>query len=135
MEFHRVSFAMINVLSEHVGEVIVDAEVNINLKMIEEMHHKLTYIFTGTFSLLINKSNSYSSELDALIKLGQLASMEKISIFAPNKMAKLSADFHADIPSSAELTIQVFTSREKAYKWLENSYISSSLVTVQCDID
>jgi len=53
-----------------------------------------------------------------LIKFGSLNTINKIAVYAPSKMAKLSADFAADIPSSAVLNIQVFTSREDALSWL-----------------
>ncbi len=76
------------------------------------------FIFKTPFSLLINKINSYSTQIDALVKFGQLDQINKIAIFAPTKMAKLSADFSATIPSSTELNIEVFTDREIALTWL-----------------
>jgi len=118
MDLHKLSFGVIGVLRNNLAEVIVDEGVNIDIKMVDEIHKCLLSIFTHSFSLLINKSNSYSTQLDALIKFGTLKGLNKIAVFAPNKMAKLSADFAADIPSSAVLNIQVFTNRDDALAWL-----------------
>jgi len=118
MELYKLSFAKVIVLESNLAEVIVDEGVNIDIEMVDEIHHCLLSIFTHSFLLLINKTNSYSTQLDALIKFGALPVLNKIAVFAPNKMAKLSADFAADIPSSAELDIQVFTNRDDAFSWL-----------------
>jgi len=118
MELHELSFGKISVLQNNIAEVIVDEGVNVDIAMVDEIHNCLLAIFTNSFSLLINKSNSYSTQLDALIQFGTLAAIHKITVFAPNKMAKFSADFAADIPSSAVLNIQVFTNRDDALAWL-----------------
>jgi len=118
MELHKLSFAKVAVLQSNIAEVIVDEGVNIDIKMVDEIHKCSLSIFTNSFSLLINKTNSYSTQLDALIQFGTLTAIDKIAVFAPNKMAKLSADFAADIPSSAVLNIQVFINRDDALDWL-----------------
>lgn len=119
MKLHEFSFGKIFVLRSNLAEVIVDEGADIDLEMVNEIHHCFLSIFTNSFSLLINKSNSYSTQLDALIQFGTLPAIDKIAVFAPNKMAKLSADFSADIPSSAALNIQVFTNRDEALTWLQ----------------
>ena len=118
MDIHPLSFGKIIILRDDLAEVIIDEGVDINIKMVEEIHHVLLSIFTHSFSLLINKINSYSTQLDALIHFGSLKEINKIAVVAPNKMAKLSADFSASIPSSAVLDIQVFNQREQALAWL-----------------
>lgn len=118
MELYYFSFGKIIILQSDIAEVIVDEGVDIDIKMVDEIHHCFLSIFPHSFSLLINKTNSYSTQLDALIKFGTLSVINKIAVFAPNKMAKLSADFAADIPSSAILNIEVFTNRGDALSWL-----------------
>lgn len=119
MEFYTLSFGKVSILRSDIAEIIVDEGVDINVQMVDEIHHFLLSIFVNSFSLLINKTNSYSSQLDALIKFGTLSTINKIAMFAPNRMAKLSADFEADIPSSEALNIQVFSQREEALSWLD----------------
>ena len=118
MELHKLSFCKVSVIRSNIAEVIVDEGVNIDITMVEEIHNCFLSIFSRSFSLLINKTNSYSTELDALIKFGTLTAINKIAVFAPNKMAKLSADFAADIPSSAVLNILVFINKDEALAWL-----------------
>ena len=118
MDVHQISFAKITVLRNDLAEIVVDDGVDINVKMVDEIHYCLLSIFNHTFSLLINKTNSYSSQLDALMKFGTLATINKIAIFAPNKMARMSADFSATIPSSKTLNIEVFIDRDDALLWL-----------------
>ena len=118
MEMHQISFAKVCVLSNDLAEITVDCGADINLNMVNELHQLLLSLFCDSFSLLINKSNSYSTQLDALIHFGTLPAIDKIAIFAPNKLAKMSADFSATIPSSAVLTIEVFTERDDALEWL-----------------
>lgn len=118
MKLHQLSFGKIHVLNNDLAEVIVDEGIDINVGMVDEIHHALLSIFPQPFSLLINKTNSYSTQLDALIQFGTLKAINKIAVFAPTIMSKLSADFAAQIPSSATLHIEVFTSRELALTWL-----------------
>ncbi|WDE08847.1 STAS/SEC14 domain-containing protein [Thalassomonas viridans] len=120
MNVRKFSFGKIKLLQSGLAEVIVDEGVDINTEMVDEIHQVFLSIFPGAFSLLINKSNSYSTQLDALIKFGTLKAINKIAVFAPNQMAKLSADFAANIPSSAVLDIQVFTDRDDALAWLND---------------
>lgn len=118
MELHRFSFGNLIVLSNNLGEVIVDEGVDVNVAMVNEIHAVFLSNFSASFSLLINKTNSYSSQLEALVMFGELSQIDKIAVFAPNKMAKLSADFSATIPSSQKLNIEVFTDRDQAMSWL-----------------
>ena len=118
MEWHKLSFGKIGILRGNIAEIMIDEGVDINIEMVEEIHNYLLSIFTDSFSLLINKSNAYSTQLDALIQFGTLATIDKIAVFAPNKLAKLSADFSASIPSSNALNIQVFTDIDDAIAWL-----------------
>ena len=118
MGIHQISFAKVSVLSNDIAEITVDGGTDITLDMVNELHHLLLSLFSNSFSLLINKTNSYSTQLDALIHFGTLSAIDKIAIFAPNKLAKMSADFSASIPSSAVLNIEVFTERDDALAWL-----------------
>tara|TARA_B100000809_G_scaffold154781_1_gene152077 strand:- start:71 stop:451 length:381 start_codon:yes stop_codon:yes gene_type:complete len=118
MEVHQISFAKVCVLRNGLAEITVDSGADINLAMVDEIHQLLLSLFSHSFSLLINKSNSYSTQLDALIQFGTLTRINKIAIFAPNKLAKMSAEFSASIPSSTSLKIEVFTERDDALDWL-----------------
>ena len=118
MKSRKLSFVKIDTLRSDLAEITVDDGIEINLAMVDEIHRYLLSVFDGSFSLLINKTNSYSTQIDALIKFGALPPLDKIAVFAPNKLAKLSADFAAEIPSSAVLNILVFTDRDEALAWL-----------------
>ncbi|KGJ93954.1 STAS/SEC14 domain-containing protein [Colwellia psychrerythraea] len=118
MEIHQISFAKISVLRKDLAEITVYNGADIDLNMVDEIHHYLSSIFSDSFSLLINKTNAYSTQLDALIQFGTLTAIDKIAIFAPNKLAKMSAEFSASIPSSTDLNIEVFTDRDEALAWL-----------------
>jgi len=118
MDRHQISFAKIYVIRQDIAEIIVDTGADIDLKMVAEIHQYLLLLFSDSFSLLINKSNAYSTQLDALIQFGTLSAINKIAVFAPNRLAQMSADFSASIPSSANLNIQVFTDRDEALAWL-----------------
>ncbi len=117
-DIYKISFAQIHVINPSLAEITVDSGVDIDLVMVDEIHKALLSLLDASFSLLINKSNAYSTQLDALIKFGFLDAIDKIAVFAPNKMAKLSADFSATIPSSSLLNIKVFTDRDEALAWL-----------------
>ncbi len=120
MEIHQISFAKICILRSDLAEITVYNGANIDLNMVKEIHDYLSSLFDDSFSLLINKTNAYSTQLDALIKFGTLATIDKIAVFAPNKLAKMSADFSASIPSYQVLNIQVFSQRDDALTWLTN---------------
>jgi hypothetical protein len=105
-------------LKSDLAEIIVDDGVDININMVIEIHAFLLSTLSDSFSLLVNKSNAYSTQLDALIMFGTLSAIDRIAVFAPNKLAKMSADFSATIPSSTALNIEVFTDRDEALDWL-----------------
>jgi len=121
MELHELSFGKIRVLQNDLAEVMVSEGVDVDIEMVNEIHKAFLSIFSQSFSLLINKSNHYSTQLDALILFGKLSAINKIAVFAPTKMAMLSADFSANIPSSATLNIHVFSDRDDALTWLYSS--------------
>lgn len=118
VKLYGFSFGKVHFIRQNLAEIIVDEGVDINVVMVDELHQLLLSILTAPFSLLINKKNSYSSQLDALEKFGNLPQINKIAVFAPNKMAQLSADFAVNIPSSSSLNIRVFLSRDDALAWL-----------------
>ena len=126
MNIHKTSFATIVVLNNNLAEITVDNGVDIDLTMVDEILNCLLSIFSHNFSLLINKKNSYSTQLDALIYFNAFSAIDNMAVFAPNKFAKLSADFSATLPSSASLNIEVFTEREAALAWLTEENMSYS---------
>ncbi len=115
----NISFAKVIKLRADLAEVFVDQGVEVDTKMVDEIHKAFQSLFADQFSVLVNKSNAYSSQLNALEQFGKLNTLDKIAVYAPNELAKLSAEFSADIPSSAALNIKVFTDREAALDWLE----------------
>ena len=118
MTSFKLSFARIEKLHHNIGEVFVDHGIEVNIEMVEEIHTAFLSIFPSTFSLLINKSNAYSTQLEALERFGKLAAIDKIAVYAPSALARVSADFSAEIPSSATLNIKVFSDRDSALDWL-----------------
>lgn len=116
---HQFSFGIVRILRHDLAEITVNEGADINIKMVDELHELLFSLFTNSFSLLINKIYSYSTEFEALSHFGQLPIINKIAVFAPSKMAKFSADFAANIPSSMRLDIKVFSQREDALTWLD----------------
>ena len=121
MKSHKISFARIDRLSPILGEVFVDHGTEVDVKMVDEIHAAFRSILPSSFSVLINKSKAYSSHLDALEKFGLLAELDKIAVYAPNELARISADFSAAIPSSESLDIKVFSERDEALDWLTSS--------------
>jgi len=118
MDLHRFSYGTFTEIEVGIAEVVVDEGADIDMAMVEELHQAFLAQLPERFSLLINKKNAYSTQLDALIKFGQLPAIDKIAVYAPNKLAKMSADFSASIPSSQALNILVFIDKDDALSWL-----------------
>ncbi|WP_068546419.1 hypothetical protein [Thalassotalea crassostreae] len=118
MDIHKLSFAQVTVLSNRIVKIAVDQGANVDLEMIDEIKQLFCELFDVSFSILVNKSNSYSTQLEALVAFGKIENIDKIAILAPNKMAHLSADFSANIPSSAALNIKIFNLRNEALAWI-----------------
>ncbi|NRA84382.1 MAG: STAS/SEC14 domain-containing protein [Gammaproteobacteria bacterium] len=119
-ELHQFSFGQVRIFSQVLAEITVNEGAEINTEMVEELHTLLLSLFTNSFSLLINKTNTYSTKFDALTQFGQLEEINKIAVFAPSTMAKFSADFSASIPTSRALNIQVFSDQYDALAWLNS---------------
>ena len=65
MDCHQLVFGTIFIVRDDLAELIVNEGVDVDTSMVEEIHNLLLAIFNNSFSLLINRVNSYSTEFNA----------------------------------------------------------------------
>lgn len=118
MECHNLVLGSVYILRHNLAELVVREGVDVDIDMVEEFHKLLLSIFNGSFSLLINRVNSYSTEFNALGEFGALMQINKIGVVAYSRLAELDAEFMIAIPRSVELNIKIFSNRTHALEWL-----------------
>jgi len=77
---HQLSFAKINILHDHIAEVIVDKDIEISLEMSEEYDDFLTTLFSNNFALLVNKINQYDLSFEAKLNMASHENLTAIAV-------------------------------------------------------
>ncbi|PKH85753.1 hypothetical protein [Colwellia sp. Bg11-28] len=90
MQKYQLSFAKINVLTEHIAEVIVSQDVVISLEMSEEYDDFLTKLFSSNFALLINKINQYDFSFEAKVSVASHQNLAAIAVVTYDNESKAS---------------------------------------------
>jgi len=114
-----LSFATITKLSEDIAEVIIHQGIEINLVMVEQYHAYLLEHLTAPFSLLINKTNSYSYTFEAQLALATLKEINVMAVVAYSHAAKVSTQDLVQRPRTKPWNLEVFDNREEALAWLK----------------
>jgi len=118
MNLHKLSFAKIIILRDDIAEVIVNDEVEMDLKMVDEYHRFLLSHLQAPFSLLINKLNSYSYYYEAQEKIADLNEINAMAVVAYNRITRESTETLVDIRGDENWNLKIFTTRDEALNWL-----------------
>jgi len=89
---HNLSFAKVNILSEHIAEVIVKEGVEISLEMSEEYNDFLTEQFPENFALLINKINQYDFSFEAKLSMASHENLMAIAVITYDNQGRQSVE-------------------------------------------
>ena len=119
MKLHELPFAKIIILEDNLAEVVIDEGVIMNVEMVTQYHDFLLSHLRVPFSLLINKLNSYTYDLDAQIKLATLKEIEAMAVVAYTRITELTTDALASQPRKVEWNLKIFNNRDEALTWLK----------------
>ena len=119
MDLYDLSFAKIILLREDIAEVIVDEGIEMDMAMTEEYHQFLLAHLRSPFSLLVNKINSYSYDLDAQKNIATLKEINAMAVVSYNRATKNRTKHLASIPRTVDWKIKIYSSRAEALAWLE----------------
>ena len=131
MQKYQLSFAKVNVLSEHIVEVIVGQDVVISLEMSEEFDNFLTKIFSDNFALLINKINEYDFSFEAKLSVASHENLAAIAVVTYDNQSKASVDKIAAIRQRDGWNLKVFDGLNLGWQegldWLQGELNSEAL--------
>ncbi|MFK7848133.1 MAG: hypothetical protein AB8G77_22785 [Rhodothermales bacterium] len=117
-ESTRLSFATINKLSHNIGEVLVDKNIEIDLRHVEEFHKALFDIFGSSFGLLINKVHPYSYSFDSQFHITSPPQLKAIAVVSYSASTWAATKSLQNIPPNRKKNIQTFWDRTEAFSWL-----------------
>ncbi|KGJ94368.1 hypothetical protein [Colwellia psychrerythraea] len=124
MQRYQLSFAKVNILSEHIAEVIVGQDVVISLEMSEEYDDFLTKIFSDNFALLINKINEYDFSFEAKLSVASHENLAAIAVVTYDEQSKSSVDKIAAIRQRDGWNLKVFNGLNLGWQagldWLQS---------------
>ena len=124
MTLHELRFGKIIALTEHIAEVIIDDEVELDESMVDEYHQFLKNAFAAPIFLLVNKINRYTYTFAAQRKLAVIPEIGAISVVVYDRITELSTNALISIPRSSEWNTRVFQNRRLALEWLEQQQVS-----------
>ena len=119
MTSFKLSFAQINLLSDHIAEVIVNEGVELNMAMVEEYHAFLLSHLKPPFSLLINKLNAYTYTFDAQANIANLPEIKALAVISYNKVTSITTRQLANFPRESRWNLQIFSDKDDALHWLK----------------
>ncbi|TYK67099.1 hypothetical protein [Colwellia echini] len=85
---HQLSFAKINILNDHIAEVIVNKGVDISLEMTEEYDDFLAKTFSSNFAVLVNKIHQYDLSFEAKLNVASHENLTAIAVITYDKESK-----------------------------------------------
>jgi hypothetical protein len=131
MQKYQLSFAKVNVLNEHIAEVIVGQDVVISLEMSEEYDDFLTKTFSNNFALLINKINEYDFSFEAKLSVASHENLAAIAVVTYDKQSKASVGQIAAIRQRDGWNLKVFDGLNLGWQegldWLQDELNSEVL--------
>jgi len=120
MDLHELSFAQITIHQDNnIAEVIVNNEIEITKKIVDEYQIFLYSHLQPPFSLLINKKNSYSYSFEGHQQLRSFKEISAIAVVVHNKVTMESTKLLASYPRDIPLNLEMFSNRDKAFNWLQ----------------
>lgn len=119
MELHKLSFAKVIVIDQHVAEVIVNDGVEMTDEMVTEYHQFLLEHFTAPIKLLVNKINSYAYDFNAQLNLANLPEISAMAVVVYSRISEMATENLASNTLREEKwNIQIFNQRDEALHWL-----------------
>jgi len=118
MGSYELPFAKINILQDDIAEVIANADIEVNVLMVDELHHFLISKLKSPFSILVNRCNQYTFDFDAQLKVGDIEQIHAVAAVTYTKTSTLVAKGMVDMPRSSTRITQFFSVRDEALKWL-----------------
>jgi len=119
MNSFKLSFAQINLLNEHIAEVIVNEGIELNMSMVEEYHAFLLSHLKPPFSLLINKINAYTYTFEAQKNIANLTEIQALAVISYNKVTSITTRQLASFPRNTRWNLQIFSDKTDALNWLK----------------
>ena len=119
-----LSFGVVNILSEHIAEIIINNNVVITLEMIDEYDQFLSQHFKGDFGLLINRINHYSYTFEAMLSIGSLEGLKAMAVVFYNDIGKESTTSLMKIRETDNFNLKLFSGLELGWQssldWLQD---------------
>ena len=118
MNSYELPFAKINILQDDIAEVIAHADIELNVVMVNELHRFLISKLKSPFSILVNRTNQYTYDFEAQLKIGDIEQMHAVAVVTYSGTSTLVAKGMVKMPRSTTRIVQFFSVRDDALKWL-----------------
>ena len=120
---YRLSFADLNLLSEHIVEIVVDAGIDFSLEMMEEYDRFLASHFNDEFGVLVNRVHQYSYSYEVQLSIASDEKLKAIAVVNYSQQSKESTSRIKNLRSIDGWNLAEFSSEdlgwENAFSWLE----------------
>ncbi|SFZ89229.1 hypothetical protein SAMN05428642_10162 [Flaviramulus basaltis] len=118
MKSYKLSFGTITILKNDLAEVIVDDGVVMDEVMVDEYHDFLLTNLDAPFSLLINKTNSYSYTYEAQKSIVNFKKINAMGVLVESNAGIMSTETLLSLNKDNNWNVRFFRAREDALVWL-----------------
>ena len=118
MKTYELSFGRITILSVNLAEVIINENIEMTGKMVDEYHQFLLSHLKSPFSLLVNRKNPYSYDNNALHKIGSLQEIYKVAVVSYSNTSDWAIDLIGRLQERPSNRLMNFHDRDSALVWL-----------------
>jgi len=119
MEEYFTSFGKVVILNNNLVELILDKDIVFDRKKVVECHEFLLKKLSTSFSVLVNKKDTYTFTSEAKKEFSNLPQIDVMAVIIDSEAVLMSVDTLMRINESNNSKIKLFKTRKQAIKWLE----------------
>ncbi len=117
MILDELTFGTFEEIEPGITEIMIDEGIELTSEHIDQIEAGLLERYSGKYSLLVNRKNSYSHTHGSMQKVSALRNLSAIAILIYQDSMMEPANIHQFYQSN----IEVFENRADAIEWLKNS--------------
>ena len=117
-EIHKLPFATIIKLRSDIAELVIDGDIEVNLQMLGLIHEWLLNNLDESFSVMVNRINSYSYAPEAHPYIGSLKGLKAIAEVVYSSATEMVVKDLANYPREYPWNVKCFSARQPALEWM-----------------
>jgi len=124
MNNNQLSFCTFIPHKNNITEVKFNADITIDVDMVDQYHRWLDEQHSDDFGILVNKTNHYTYTFDAQLKLGRIDKMKIAAFLVQDRSTEIAIDSLMGIKQRRQIDYEIFYDHDHALNWLDEKLAS-----------